>query len=88
MPVVPPRPKGPPLNALRAFEAAARLGGFAAAADALGLAVRSLRDISKDRTVTIPALPSVAHLWLAPKTAHASLSILWLLTRPRRASAF
>lgn len=35
MPVSPPRPKGPPLNALRAFEAAARLGGFAAAADEL-----------------------------------------------------
>ena len=32
MPVAPPRPKGPPLNALRAFEAAARLGGFARAA--------------------------------------------------------
>ncbi|MCP5086804.1 MAG: LysR family transcriptional regulator [Rhodobacteraceae bacterium] len=28
MSVTPPRPKGPPLNALRAFEAAARLGGF------------------------------------------------------------
>jgi LysR family glycine cleavage system transcriptional activator len=35
MAVSPPRPKGPPLNALRAFEAAARLGGFAAAADEL-----------------------------------------------------
>jgi len=35
MPVSPPRPKGPPLNALRAFEAAARLGGFAAAAEEL-----------------------------------------------------
>lgn len=35
MPVAPPRPKGPPLNALRAFEAAARLGGFRAAADEL-----------------------------------------------------
>ncbi len=33
--VSPPRPKGPPLNALRAFEAAARLGGFAAAANEL-----------------------------------------------------
>ncbi|MDP2697182.1 LysR family transcriptional regulator [Thalassospira sp.] len=37
MPVSPPRPKGPPLNALRAFEAAARLGGFAAAADELSV---------------------------------------------------
>lgn len=32
MSVSPPRPKGPPLNALRAFEAAARLGGFTPAA--------------------------------------------------------
>lgn len=37
MPVGPPRPKGPPLTALRAFEAAARLGGFAAAASELGV---------------------------------------------------
>ena len=35
MPVAPPRPKGPPRNALRAFEAAARLGGFSAAAEEL-----------------------------------------------------
>lgn len=35
MPVSPPRHKGPPLNALRAFEAAARLGGFSRAADEL-----------------------------------------------------
>lgn len=35
MVVSPPRPKGPPLNALRAFEAAARLGGFTAAAEEL-----------------------------------------------------
>ena len=37
MPVAPPRPKDLPLNALRAFEAAARLGGFAAAAAELGV---------------------------------------------------
>jgi LysR family glycine cleavage system transcriptional activator len=37
MPVSPQRPKLPPLNALRAFEAAARLGGFAQAADELGV---------------------------------------------------
>jgi len=37
MPVSPKRPKGPPLNALRAFEAAARLGGFAHAAEELGV---------------------------------------------------
>ena len=35
MPVLPPRPKGPPLNAMRAFEAAARLGGFTLAAEEL-----------------------------------------------------
>lgn len=35
MSVSPPRPKGPPLNALRAFEAAARLGSFSAAAEEL-----------------------------------------------------
>lgn len=37
MPVAPPRPKPLPLNALRAFEAAARLGGFSAAATELGV---------------------------------------------------
>ena len=37
MPVSPPRPKGPPLNALRAFEAAARLGGFVNAAQELSV---------------------------------------------------
>jgi LysR family glycine cleavage system transcriptional activator len=37
MSVSPPRPKGPPLTALRAFEAAARLGGFARAAEELGV---------------------------------------------------
>lgn len=35
MSIAPARPKGPPLNALRAFEAAARLGGFLAAAEEL-----------------------------------------------------
>ncbi|MES2665906.1 MAG: LysR family transcriptional regulator [Pseudomonadota bacterium] len=37
MAVAPPRPKDLALNALRAFEAAARLGGFAAAAVELGV---------------------------------------------------
>lgn len=37
MPVKPPRPRLPSLNALRAFEAAARLGHFARAADELGV---------------------------------------------------
>lgn len=35
MPIEPPRPKSPPLNALRAFEAAARRGAFTTAADEL-----------------------------------------------------
>ena len=35
MSVSPPRPQSPPLNALRAFEAAARLGGFSSAAEEL-----------------------------------------------------
>ena len=37
MAVTPPRPKDLPLTALRAFEAAARLGGFAAASQELGV---------------------------------------------------
>jgi LysR family glycine cleavage system transcriptional activator len=37
MSVSPPRPHGPHLNALRAFESAARLGSFVAAADELGV---------------------------------------------------
>ncbi|CAM5766562.1 LysR family transcriptional regulator [Bosea minatitlanensis] len=37
MPVKPPRPRLPPLNALRAFEAAARLQSFAKAAAELGV---------------------------------------------------
>lgn len=37
MPVAPPFPKMPSLNALRAFEAAARLGGFTSAADELSV---------------------------------------------------
>ena len=37
MAVAPPKPKIPPLTALRAFEAAARLGGFAAAGMELGV---------------------------------------------------
>ena len=37
MTLVPPRPQPAPLNALRAFEAAYRLGGFAAAAEELSV---------------------------------------------------
>ena len=35
MAIAPPRPKGPHLNALRAFESAARLGSFTSAAEEL-----------------------------------------------------
>ncbi len=42
MSVNPPRPKGPPLNALRAFEAAARLGGFANAAEELSVSAGAI----------------------------------------------
>jgi len=37
MAIAPPRPKGPHLNALRAFETAARLGSFTAAAEELSV---------------------------------------------------
>lgn len=37
MSLAPPRPKGPPLNAMRAFEAAARLQSFVAAAEELSV---------------------------------------------------
>lgn len=37
MPVKPPRPRGPHLNAMRCFEAAARLGGFSAAGEELSV---------------------------------------------------
>jgi len=130
MSVSPPRPKGPPLNSLRAFESAARLGSFSAAADELnvtagaisqhirtieewaglplferrpqgvrlstegrrllpkfteafdsmGLAIRSLRDLSPSRSMSIVALPSVAQLWLQPRlhlfrTAHPETTL-------------
>lgn len=42
MAVAPPKPKSPPLSALRAFEAAARLGGFAAAGVELGVSAGAI----------------------------------------------
>ncbi len=57
MAVSPPRPRGPPLNALRAFEAAARLGE----------AVQALRSAALPHEVRIAALPSLAQLWLSPR---------------------
>jgi len=117
MTVSPPRPKGPALNALRAFEAAARLESFASAAeelsvtagaisqhikaleewagvplfrrnaqgvrltpegraiapafvkafDALGDAIRGLRDVRPTRDIQIATMPSLAQLWLPPR---------------------
>ncbi|MDO6734838.1 LysR family transcriptional regulator [Octadecabacter sp. 1_MG-2023] len=43
------------------------LPDFTQAFDAMGQAVRGLRGLSKDRTVSIAALPSVAQLWLQPR---------------------
>ncbi len=42
MAVAPPKPRTPPLTALRAFEAAARLGGFAAAGAELGVSAGTI----------------------------------------------
>lgn len=42
MPVSPPRPKDLPLNALRAFEAAARLGSFVQAGEELGVSAGAI----------------------------------------------
>lgn len=139
MAVSPPRPKGPALNALRAFEAAARLESFAAAAeelcvtpgaisqhikaleewagvslfhrnaqavrltsegkavapefvkafDALGDAVRSLRDVQPTRHIQIATMPSLAQLWFPPrlraireKFPHFRISVTALETAP------
>lgn len=139
MSVSPPRPKGPPLNALRAFEAAARLGGFSNAADELsvtpgaisqhikaledwagaplferrsqgvrltaigadllpqftsafdqmGTAVRALRATTRQSTIRIAVLPSIAQLWLLPRMPeirkrlpHLELSVSAMETPP------
>lgn len=42
MAVAPPRPKGPPLNPLRAFEAAARLGSFTSAAQEMNVSAGAI----------------------------------------------
>lgn len=139
MSVSPPRPKGPALNALRAFEAAARLESFASAAeelsvtagaisqhikaleewagvplfrrnaqgvrltsegraiapafvkafDALGNAVRGLRDVRPTRDIQIATMPSLAQLWLPSrlrlireKFPHIRLSVTALEAAP------
>jgi LysR family glycine cleavage system transcriptional activator len=118
MPIDPPKPRLPPLNALRAFEAAARHESFVKAAqelgvtpaaiaqhvksleywvrrplftrlsqglrltpaarlalprftgafDGLGDAVQALRRAALSEQIRIAALPSVAQLWLQPRT--------------------
>ena len=61
MPVAPPRPKGLPLNALRAFEAAARLGGFASAAEELGVTPGAVTAHVKALEETLGAALFVRH---------------------------
>lgn len=55
MPVTPPRPKDLPLTALRAFEAAARLGGFSPAAAELGVTAGAITAHIKALEATLGA---------------------------------
>ncbi len=55
MPVIPPRPKDLPLTALRAFEAAARLGSFALAAAELGVTAGAITAHVKTLEATLGA---------------------------------
>lgn len=55
MPVIPPRPKDLPLTALRAFEAAARLGSFALAATELGVTAGAITAHVKTLEATLGA---------------------------------
>lgn len=55
MPVTPPRPKDLPLTALRAFEAAARLGSFALAATELGVTAGAITAHVKTLETTLGA---------------------------------
>ncbi len=63
MAVLPRRPKGPPLNALRAFEAAARLESFVAAAEELGVTAGAVSQ-------HIKALEAWAGTTLFERSAH------------------
>ena len=80
MAVNPPRPRGPSLNALRAFEAAARLGGFSKAAEELSVSpgaiaqhVKTLEDWAGaplfDRHARGLSLTALGAETLAPLTA-------------------
>ncbi len=62
MPVAPPRPRDLPLGPLRAFEAAARLGGFKAAAEELGVTPGAV-------TAQIKALEAAVGVRLFDRTA-------------------
>ncbi|WP_322865171.1 LysR family transcriptional regulator [Aquicoccus sp. G2-2] len=79
MPVDPPRPRGPSLNALRAFESAARLGGFSKASEELNVSpgaiaqhVKTLEDWADaplfERHAQGLSLTSVGAAALAPLT--------------------
>jgi DNA-binding transcriptional LysR family regulator len=82
IPVAPPRPKSLPLTALRAFEAAARLGGFAAAADELRVSPGTISAHIK----TIEAELGAA---LFERTARGvALTALGLRALPQFAQAF
>lgn len=82
MPVAPPRPRDPPLNALRAFEAAARLGGFAAAAQELGVTPGAV-------TAHVKALEAALGAALFERTARGvRLTPLGEKAAPRLAAAF
>ena len=68
----------PALNALRAFEAAARLGGFSAAADELGVtagAVSRHVRLLEERTETIP-VEQPTHSLVLPPRGHDLLGVV------------
>lgn len=82
MAVAPPRPKDLPLSALRAFEAAARLGGFAAAAQELGVSPAAI-------TAQVKALEAAIGARLFERTARGvQLTAVGQRVRPGLSEAF
>jgi len=82
MPVAPPRPKDLPLNALRAFEAAARLGSFVQAAAELGVTPGAV-------TAHIKGLESILGPTLFRRTARGvELTKLGRSAQPEFTAAF
>ena len=82
MAVAPPRPKDLPLTALRAFEAAARLGGFAAASQELGVTPGAI-------TAHVKSLEAVLGATLFERTARGvQLTALGHSVLPRFTEAF